>query len=69
MEIIVDTADKGGAILVYPPELAERKITEKVSDKRLYMCLNKDPSEDIYDKLIDLWKEGKTHDFVNEEQA
>ena len=59
MEIIVDTADKGGAIIIYPPELAEKKIAEKVNNKKLYLRMNTDPSEKIYDKLIDIWKKGK----------
>ena len=66
MEIIVDTADKGGAILVYSPLLAEKKITEKVSDKKLYQCLHKDPSEDIYDKLMDIWK---VNNFITADEA
>ena len=69
MEIIVDTADKGGAILVYPPQLAEKKIEEKVTDKNLYIRMNTDPSEKMYDKLIDLWKSGKAKNFVTEEEA
>ena len=69
MEIIVDSADKGGAILIYPPPLAERKIVEKVTDKKLYKCYNKDPSDDIYNKLIDIWKEGKTNSFVTDDEA
>ena len=69
MEIVVDTADKGGAILVYPPELTEQKIMEKVNDKRLYVKMNKDPSDEIYDELIEIWKEGKAKEFISEEEA
>ena len=69
MEIIVDSADKGRAILIYPPSLAEKKISEKVTNTKLYKCLNKDPSEDIYNNLMDLWKEGKVNTFVTEEEA
>ena len=69
MEIIVDTADKGGAIIVYPPELAEKKITEKVTNKKLYVKMNNDPSDQIYDKLIDVWKTGKAKKYVTEDEA
>ena len=69
LEIIVDNADKGGAILVYPPTLAEQKILEKVTDENLYTCMNKDPSDNIYDKLIDIWKNGKENKFVTENEA
>ena len=69
MEIIVDTADKRGAILVYPPALAGRKILEKVTDKKLYVCMNKDPSDKIYNKLIDICKDGKVKKFVTEAEA
>ena len=69
MEIIVDSADKGGAILIYSPSLAEKKISEKVTDKKLYKCLNKDPSEDIYNNLLDAWKDGKMNKFVSKEEA
>ena len=64
MEIIVDKADKGGAILIYAASLAHQKITEKVEDKRLY-----DPSNKIYDKLIKLWIQGKSKKFVTENEA
>ena len=69
MEIIVDKADKGGAIIIYPPDLAEKKIAEKVTDKKLYVRMDTDPSEKIYDKLIDIWRNGRRKDFVTEEEA
>ena len=69
MEIIIDKADKGGTILIYPPELATEKIKEKVMDNNLYEKMNKDPSIDIYDKLIQLWIEGKRLKFITEEEG
>ena len=36
MEIILDKADKGGPILIYPPKLAEEKIKEMVMERKLY---------------------------------
>ena len=69
MEIIIDKADKGGTILIYPPELATEKIKEKVMDNNLYEKMNKDPSIDIYDKLIQLWIEGKRLKFITEDEG
>ena len=69
MDIIVDSADKGGAILIYPPDLAKLKIKEKVTNKQLYKKMNTDPSEGIYNELLNLWKEGKRQRFVTNLEA
>ena len=69
MKIIVDSADKGGAILIYPPALAKKKIIEKVTNKDLFEVIKKDPSEEISNKLIDLWKKAKLKEFVSNCEA
>ena len=68
-EICVCKADKGGVILIVPPEMLKNKIEEKVCNPDLYVELKTDPRYELYDNLIELWKDGKSRGFVSETEA
>ena len=68
-KISVCKADKGGAILLVPPEMLSAKIEEKVKDTSVYEKLEKDPREDIYDKLLNIWRVGQDRGFVTNQEA
>ena len=69
MDIVITQVDKGGSILIVPPSLMENKIKEKITDNAIFKKLNKDPRQDLYDKLHNHWKIGKTNKFVTEKEA
>ena len=65
-KIVITKADKGGSILIVSPQLMEDITDRKVSDPSLFKCINHDPRQSLYDKMIDIWKIGKTKGFVTE---
>ena len=69
LEIVITQADKGGSILIVPPNLMENKIKEKVNNSSLYEHIEKDPRYQMYDDIFELWKEGKKNKFVTPDEA
>jgi hypothetical protein len=69
LEIVVCEADKGGAKLIVPPELIEKKIIEKVENPNLYTSTDTDPRPELYNELINIWTTGKIKKFVTEQMA
>ena len=68
-KLCVCKADKGGAILLVPPELLSKKIEEKVKNSDLYSELDTDPREMIAQEVIDAWREGKAANFLSEKEC
>ena len=68
-ELSVCKADKGGAILLVPPEFLKRKIEEKVLDPDCYKQETNDPSRSSYDDLIKLWKFAQKENFISDIEA
>ena len=68
-KICICQADKGGSTLIVPPSLLQQKIEEKVMDPNIYVQLDKNPSQDCYNKLIDLWRYAKANNFVSVQEA
>ena len=68
-QICVCKADKGGAILLVPPEMLTEKIEEKVKNTDIYEELEADPREEIYDDMLDKWRKALNEGFVTEIEA
>ena len=68
-EIDVCQADKGGAILILPPNYRSEKIREKVYNPAKYKVLEKDIRPELYDKLIAKWKYGLSEAFISSTEA
>ena len=49
--------------------MLKNKIEEKVCNPDLYVELKTDPRYELYDNLIELWKDGKSRGFVSETEA
>ena len=62
-------ADKGGAILLINPELLKKKTEEKLQNKDLYTELPHDPTHELHEKLYMKWVEGKTSEFISEDET
>ena len=68
-EICVTEADKGGAILLVPINTLEKSIKDKLENTALYEMLKYDPRNEIYNNLIELWKQAKQENFVSDIEA
>ena len=68
-KISVVSADKGGAILIVPPELLKKKVLEKLEDPALYTKLDSDPLLSLKKELFELWKKGKERGLVSSKIA
>ena len=59
-------ADKGGALCIIDREAMRNLEAEKLENCELFDCLgDKDPTQDMTSKLLELWREGETQDFVS----
>ncbi|HAO14743.1 MAG TPA: hypothetical protein DDE71_04180, partial [Tenacibaculum sp.] len=67
--ISVCKADKGGAILVVHPEMLSKKVEDKVTKASLYEELSEDPREEIYDKMLDIWRIAQKKKYVTNQEA
>ena len=67
-EIAICEADKGGCILIVKPEYLVEKVKEKVTDTDLYVETD-DKRHVFYDDLFNLWKVGKSKEYVSEQEA
>ena len=54
--IAVTSADKGGAIIIITPDKIKDITAEKVNDTSRYKPLDKDPTPELRNKLLSLWK-------------
>ena len=68
-KISVVQADKGGAILIVTPDLLKKKVLEKLENPQIYEKLDKDPLDKLKKELFELWKVGKTENFVSDKMA
>ena len=68
-KISVVQADKGGAILIVPPELLRRKVLEKLENPQLYTKLEHDPLNNLKKELFEIWKVGKTQGHITSKTA
>ena len=44
-------------------------IDEKVNNTSLFSCLTHDPRQELYNDMINIWKEGKANRFVTEKEC
>ena len=68
-EIEICRADKGGAILIIPPEYLRKKIIEKLDNPELYRKIDGDIRPKLANNLFQLWKYAKSEGFVTAEEA
>ena len=64
-KISVVQADKGGAVLIVPPELLRKKVVEKLENTDVYTKLDGDPLCGLKKELFELWKLGKNQNLVS----
>ena len=68
-KISVVQADKGGAILIVPPSLLEKKVMEKLENPNIYTKIEADPLQNLKTELFELWKKGKIEGHVSQRIA
>ena len=64
-KLSVVQADKGGAVLIVPPELLRKKVLEKLENPDLYTKLDGDPLTGLKKELFELWKLGKSRGLIS----
>ena len=62
-------ADKGGSILIVTPLLMDQITDQKINDTSLFTCIGQDPRQEMYNNLLNIWKEGKRKGFVSEREG
>ena len=67
--ISVRVADKGGSIIIFKPDLLEKKAIEKLNNDTLYLKMDKNPTTELHDELISVWKHGIHSNLVSKTTA
>ena len=59
-------ADKGGALCIIDRSIMRQWEAEKLNNCEVFECLGeKDPTEDMYAQLLNIWREGEQAGFVS----
>ena len=59
-------ADKGGALCIIDRSVMRQWEAEKLNNSEVFECLGEtDPTEEMYVKLLDIWREGEEFGFVS----